>query len=180
MDPEFLNVNCGNENCIVYYVVKIKPITGSVCSRTVSVTVPRYLEYDEAFKAALVAYQCEGDNPIRSNGVRIGLNNSNWRIVRLVVDEFEKLGLRREKWNVRLELYEGLHQEEIEKRWWSEKLAIPVNSFTRPTWFKGQSGKQDYNPHGRARIQRSSPIFAAIVEYACRKVMRDLLRTEKD
>jgi hypothetical protein len=143
----------------------------------VSVTVPVYVDCDGGLKAAVVAYQCEGDDPNRANGVRIGLNNSDWRIVRLVVNEFEKLGLKREKWNVRLELYRGVHYEKIEKRWWSEKLGIPLNSFTKPTWFEGNKDKKEYNPHGRVRIQRSSPIFAAIIEYTCRKVMRDLLGT---
>ena len=39
----------------------------------------------------------------------------------------------------------------------------------------GTEGLEGYNPHGRARIQRSSTIFAAIIDHVCEKVMRDLL-----
>ncbi len=177
LEPERLNVVCGEKDCEVSYVVSITPKNGSPYSRTVSVTLPKYIDYDDKLKAAVTAYRCEGDDPNRANGVRIGLNNSDWGIVKLVVTEFEKLGLRRERWNVRLELYEGVHDEKTEKRWWSEKLGIPLHCFTTPTWFEGKKGKEEYNPHGRTRIQRSSPIFAAIVEYTCRKVMGDLLGT---
>jgi hypothetical protein len=175
LEPEPLRVTRGESEYEVSYVVIISPRNGLCYARDVSVSVPFNIEYDDSLKAAVIAYKCEGDDPIRANGVRIGLNNSDWRIIRLVVNEFEKLGLERERWNVRLELYEGVHDEKTEKQWWSEKLEIPLDCFTKPTWFEGVKGKEDYNPHGRARIQRSSPIFAAIIENTCRKVMRDLL-----
>ncbi len=95
--------------------------------------------------------------------------------MRLVVDEFEKLGLKRDAWNVRLELYRGEHEEKAEKKWWSAKLAIPVHCFSNPSWFEAHEDKRGYNLHGRARIQRSSAIFAAIIANVCEYVMGDLL-----
>lgn len=175
-EPEPIRVACEESECKVLYTLTIKPKNGAPYVRTISVSVPRTLEYSPRFKAAVIAYICEGDDPKRANGIRIGLNNSDWRIVRIVVDEFEKLGLKRERWNVRLELYRGHHKETAEKKWWSEKLGIPLHCFTKPTWFEGIKGKEEYNPHGRARIQRSSAIFAAIIDHTCKKVMRDLLR----
>lgn len=174
--PEHLEVICGQNECKVSYSVTIKPTKGASYARTMSVSIPKALEYNSRFKAAIMAYVCEGDDPQRANGIRIGLNNSDWRIVRIVVDEFEKLGLKREKWNVRLELYTGFHEEIVEKKWWSERLEIPLHCFTTPTWFEGIVSKKEFNPHGRARIQRSSAIFAAIIDNTCEKVMRDLLR----
>jgi len=176
-EPENLEIVCNANECKVSYTVTIKPVVGSSYARTMSVKVPKTLEYNSRFQAAAIAYICEGDDPKRANGIRIGLNNSDWRIVRIVVDEFEKLGLKREKWNVRLELYHGAHDETSEKKWWSKKLKIPFNCFTRPTWFEGTIGKEEFNPHGRARIQRSSAIFAAIIDHTCEKVMHDLLGT---
>jgi len=175
MEPEPIKVVCGESECRVFYTLTIKPKIGSPYMRTMSVSVPKTLDYSPRFKAAVIAYVCEGDDPKRANGIRIGVNNSDWRIVRIVADEFEKLGLKRERWNVRLELYRGRHGETTEKKWWSEKLVIPLHCFTSPTWFKGIKGKEEYNPHGRARIQRSSAIFAAIINHTCEKVMRDLL-----
>lgn len=175
-EPEHLEVTCDEKECKVSYNMKIKPNGGSSYARTVSVLVPRLLEYNSRFQAAVIAYMCEGDDPKRANGIRVGLNNSDWRIVRIVVDEFEKLGLKREKWNVRLELYSGFHEEMAEKKWWSKRLEIPLHCFTMPTWFEGIVSKKEFNPHGRARIQRSSAIFAAIIDNTCEKVMRDLLR----
>jgi len=64
------------------------------------------------------------------------------------------------------------------KRNGGQGIGIPLHCFTKPTWFNGIKGKEKYNPHGRARIQRSSAIFAAIVDYTCEKVMRDLLGSE--
>jgi hypothetical protein len=174
-EPEHLEVACDEKECKISYTMTINPKVGSPYRRAVSVSVPRLLEYDANFQAAVVAYLCEGDHPRRANGVRIGLNNSDWRIIRLVVDEFEKLGLKRERWDVRLELYEGIHDESSEKKWWSEKLRIPLSCFTTPTWFEGTKGKEEFSPHGRARVQRSSTIFAAIIDSTCEKVMRDLL-----
>jgi hypothetical protein len=174
-EPEQLELACDERGCKISYNMTISPKVGSSYVRAVSVSTPRFLEYDARFNAAVVAYVCEGDYPKRANGVRIGLNNSDWRIVRLVVNEFEKLGLRREKWNVRLELYQGTHDEATEKEWWSEKLEIPLSCFTTPTWFEGTKGKEEFSPHGRARIQRSSTIFAAVIDSTCGKVVRDLL-----
>jgi hypothetical protein len=85
------------------------------------------------------------------------------------------MDLRRERWNVRLELHRGAHEETLEKKWWSEKLGIPLSCFTKPTWFEGMKDKEGFDPHGRARIQRSSAIFAGIVDNTCEKVMRGLL-----
>jgi hypothetical protein len=174
-EPEQLEVTCDRMECKISYNMMVNPKAGSSYVRAVSTSVPRFLEYNAPFSAAVVAYICEGDHPRRANGVRIGLNNSDWRIVRLVVNELEKLGLKREKWNVRLELYHGTHDETIEKKWWSEKLRIPLSCFTTPTWFEGTEGKEGFSPHGRARIQRSSVIFAAIIDNTCEKVMRELL-----
>ena len=69
----------------------INPKVGSSYGRRVSVSAPRFLEHSARFSAAVVAYICEGDHPKRANGIRIGLNNSDWRIVRLVVDELNCL-----------------------------------------------------------------------------------------
>jgi len=176
-EPEPIRVVCKDKECEVSYTMAIKPENAVPYERTISISVPKIVDYNARFKAAVVAYLCEGDDPKRANGIRIGLNNSDWRIVRIVADEFEKLGIHRERWNVRLELYRGEHGEMIEKKWWSEKLRIPVDCFTKPTWFEGGKGKEEYNPHGRARIQRSSAIFAAIVNHTCEKIMRDLLES---
>jgi hypothetical protein len=175
-EPEHLDVACDENECIASYTVAMRPSNAASYSRKISVSLPRTLEYNTRFQAAIIAYMCEGDDPKRANGIRFGLNNSDWRIVRIVVDEFEKLGLKREKWNVRLELYYGFHEETTEKKWWSEKLGIPMQCFTNPTWFEGIKGMEKHNPHGRARIQRSSAIFAAIIDHTCEKVMHDLLR----
>lgn len=174
-EPERLEITFEEKECRVSYTSSIEPNIGSSYSRTTTAFVPKALDYNNQFQAAVIAYLCEGDDPKRANGVRVGLNNSDWRIIRLVVNEFEKLGLKRERWNVRLELYQGKHDETLETKWWSEKLGIPLRCFSTPTWFEGTKDKEGFNPHGRARIQRSSSIFAAIVDYTCEKVMGDLL-----
>ena len=176
-ESEHLEVACDENGCIASYSVVIRPSNATTSySRRISVSLPRTVEYTAGFQAASIAYICEGDDPKLANGTRVGLNNSDWRIIRLVVDEFEKLGLKRERWNVRLELYEDFHKEAAEKKRWSEKLRIPLKCFTSPTWFEGVKGMEKHNLHGRARIQRSSSIFAAIVDHTCEKVMHDLLR----
>ncbi len=179
-ETESLKISDRESEYEVSYTLTVNPVNATSYKRTILTFVPRTLEYDVRFQAAVMAYICEGDDPKRANGIRIGLNNSDWRITRLVVDEFEKLGMKREGWNVRLELYRGEHREMEEKEWWSKMLRIPIRCFTKPTWFDGSKEKENYNPHGRARVQRSSAIFAAIVDHTCEMVMRDLLGSGSD
>jgi len=132
--------------------------------------LPKIIDIDENFKLALVAYLCEGDKPEKGGGYRLGLNNSDWWIIKLVIDQFEKLGIKRARWNVRLELYINQHDEIKEKNWWSQILQIPIYRFTTSTWYESVPEKKDMTFHGRARIQLFSIIFASIIRNLLNKL----------
>jgi len=179
-ETESLKISDHESEYEVSYTLTIDPVNAILYKRTILTFVPRTLEYDARFQTVVMAYICEGDDPKRASGIRIGLNNSDWGITRLVVDESEKLGMKRERRNVRLELYRGEHREIEEKECWSKMLRIPIRCFTKPTLFDGNREKENYNHHGRACVQRSSAIFAAIVDHTCEMVMGDLLGSGGD
>jgi hypothetical protein len=138
--------------------------------KTFSVMLPKTIDINTKFKCALVAYMCEGSNLEKgiytdnsgNKGKNISFSNSDWWLIKLVVDEFQKLGITKDMWRSRLRLY-AEHDDESEKRWWSEKLGIPINNFRIRERLEGDRKKASYAPHGGCVIELWSVIFSALI-----------------
>jgi len=133
--------------------------------------LPQRIEVNDNFKCALVAYMCEGTDLRKgiytknsgNKGKNISFTNTDSWLIRLVIDEFQKIGIRRERWKARLDLYPQ-HDNETEKLWWSTNLNIPLNNFKIRSRPKGQEGKESYAIHGICVIECWSVIFSAIID----------------
>lgn len=133
--------------------------------------LPKYIELDERFKLAIVAFMCEGTDPKKgiftkfsgNKGRSIQFSNSDYWLVKLIVDEFEKLGISRDKWAVYLTLFPE-HETKKEIKWWSKILNIKGERFRLHEILEGNPDKKSYNPHGRVRIETTSVVHTAIID----------------
>lgn len=159
--------------CVVSY--KTKRGTGNT---TFHVKFPKKVEITPKFKCALVAYLCEGCNPLKgvytdsssNKGRQITTINSDFWILKLIINEFEKLGIDRERWKVRLTIFKNMCGN-IKKFWWHKKLKIPLDRFSKVNRIKGNPIKSSYNPQGRAQIELVSLVHAAIITKLFRLLM---------
>jgi hypothetical protein len=139
--------------------------------RKFSESIPKKISFDDKFKCALVAYMCEGRNLRKgvytknsgNKGRNISFSNTDLWLTKLIVDEFEKLGIKRERWKSRLDLYIQ-HSIYIEKIWWSKKLHISIGNFKIREKLKGDIKKSSYSPHGICSIELYSVIFSALLD----------------
>ena len=139
--------------------------------RRVSEFVPKFLLLDSKFKSALIAYMCEGTdlqkgintNCAGNKGKSIQFSNSDVWLLKLIVNEFKKIGITEQKWRCYLSLF-SQHNDEHEKKWWSENLGIPITRIKIKETLMGDPSKQSYNPHGRFRIEIYSSIYASLID----------------
>lgn len=131
--------------------------------------VPKSLEITDRFKCALTAYACEGTNQTKGlyskfcgqKTRNVHITNSDPWILRIVIDEFEKLGMKREKWRIRLQIF-SQHNEDREKLWWSKKLHVNARKI-KCSILKGDLSKDYMEPHGRAKVEVESVVFGSLV-----------------
>lgn len=131
--------------------------------------IPSEIDFNHMFRCALVAYLCEGTrvdkagiSGTRRTGKNISFANTDPWLIRLVLDQFEKLGIDREDWRVRLELYTH-HNIEAEKLWWSRRLRTITNRIKSVRVNLGESDKKHMAPHGRAEIGIESVILGSVL-----------------
>ena len=152
----------------VYYVSFLS--TRGRGRRKFSAVLPKTININIKIKCALVAYMCEGTNLAKgiytensgNKGKNISFSNSDWWLVKLVVDEFQKLGIARDMWRPRLTLY-AEHKDELEIKWWSEKLEVPSANFKIRERLEGDKKKVSYSTHGGCVIELWSVIFSALI-----------------
>lgn len=138
--------------------------------RKFSEFLPKTIDIDDEFKMAIVAYMCEGVKPAKgaytassgNKGKNIGFSNSDLWLITLIIDQFQKIGIKREKWSVWLSLFEE-HDDEKEKIWWSENLKVPYDNIKLKKKSLGNSKKIGYLSHGICSIEVYSVIYAAII-----------------
>lgn len=148
----------------------------------ISKIVPKKVDVNDYFKCALIAYLCEGTKISKGanthssgqKGKNIHITNGDHWILKLVIDEFEKIGISRGKWRVVLDLF-SQHNIEEEKIWWSKKLKLPLENIYKTYVYPGDITKAYREPHGRARIRCESVIFGAIISNLINLLMNDKL-----
>jgi len=114
---------------------------------------------------------CEGRNLRKgiytknsgNKGKNISFTNTDIWLIKLIIDEFRKIGINRKIWKSRLDLYVQ-HNVNIEKRWWSRKLQISIDNFRIRENLKGDINKSSYSPHGTCIIELYSVIFSALLD----------------
>jgi len=148
----------------------------------ISLTVPKRIDINDSFKCALTAYVCEGTkinkgvntNSSGQKGKNIHITNGDYWILKLIIDEFEKIGMKRDRWRVILDLF-SQHNIKKEKIWWSKKLKISLKNFYKTRMHIGDIRKAYREPHGRACIRRESVIFGAIISNLINLLITDKL-----
>lgn len=116
-----------------------------------------------------MAFLCEGTKPSRgmftkssgNKGKQIQFANTDWWLVKLIIDEFKKLGIKSSEWKKRLII--GTNQnEKTQKEWWASKLDISKDEIkVEKIVFR----KNTFNfINGMMKIGLDSIILAAIIE----------------
>jgi hypothetical protein len=127
LKKEKLKIEEDNNYYIIFYGLK-RNSTGLM---SYGISVPKTIILDERFKFAIVAYMCEGTKPSKgrftkcsgNKGRSIQFSNQDLWLVRLIIDEFEKIGIMRPRWKIYLTLF-GQHKEKEEIEWWKKNLKI--------------------------------------------------------
>jgi len=99
-------------------------------------------------REGLILYWCEGDK--RHKGIfKVAVTAADAKLLRLFVEWLElHYGVARQNIRLRLHIWED-SDEAICKAYWSEKLKIPADNFTKSDVRK--SGKNKKYPHGICR-----------------------------
>jgi len=150
--------------------------------RKISEFIPKLLSLDSKFISALIAYMCEGTdlrkgintNCAGNKGKSIQFCNSDAWLLKLIVNEFKKIGIIEQKWRCYLTLFTQ-HNDENEKKWWSEILGIPIKRIKIKEKLIGDPSKKLYNPHGRFRIEVYSSIYASLIDNLINLLKNDKL-----
>lgn len=136
----------------------------------ISKVIPKKVDINDFFKCALTAYMCEGTKINKGSntsssgqkGKNISVANTEYWILKLIIDEFEKIGLQRNKWRMILDLF-SQHDAQKEKLWWSKKLNLPIENFYKVRMHQGDPSKEYRALHGICHMRRESVIFGAII-----------------
>jgi hypothetical protein len=102
-------------------------------------------------------YWCEGDRSEESRTYRAALTSSDPRILQLFVEWLEQYyGTKKVQMKVRLHLWPS-SDEKLAKYFWSTKLEIPLQNFTK-SWLKprGRGVGKRIHPYGICRVSISS------------------------
>ncbi len=106
-------------------------------------------------REGLMLYWCEGDKFAENRTYKVAVTITDATLLKLFVDWLEQYyGVDREKIRLRLHLWNGAHEDEA-KRYWSDRLNIPIRNFTK-TWIKGKGGRKKSHPYGVFRASISS------------------------
>jgi hypothetical protein len=101
----------------------------------------------------LVMYLCEGFKSLKP--WIIGMANTDGQIIEWFIEGLEiYYGLSRSKLYLRLKLWIGMN-EELEHKYWSERLGIPYENYFNPTWVP-KSKRFKENKHGIITVKRGS------------------------
>jgi hypothetical protein len=145
--------------------------TRGIGRRRFSETIPKIININDKFKTSLVAYMCEGTNLRKgiytensgNKGKNISFSNNDPWLVKLIVDEFQKIGVSKNKWKVRLTLY-SQHIVESERNWWSNFLNIQLANVKVRKRLQGEKIKSTYALHGGCIVEIYSVIFSALID----------------
>ena len=148
----------------------------------ISANIPKTVNITDSLKCALVAYMCEGTkinkgaNTVSSGqkSKNISVVNGDYWILKLVIDEFEKVGFARNRWRIILDLF-SQHDVKKEKMWWKEKLDVPLENIYKIKMHEGDISKSYRQPHGCATIRRESVILGAIISNLINLLMNNKL-----
>ncbi len=141
--------------------------------------VPLHIDIDTSFLCSIAMYACEGRNPLKgvytksasNKGRDISVTNSDHRIILHVINQFEnKLGIERNRWVYRLNLFD-FHNSESEISWWADKLKVSEKRIRVADTRKSDERKIGYALHGRCHAELSSSIHAAIISNLCEKFL---------
>lgn len=148
----------------------------------VSRLLPRKINLNDKFKCALTAYLCEGTQMGKGvftqssgqKGKNVSFSNTQPWLIKLVIDDFRKIGIRRDDWRVRLQLYTQ-HNIGKEKIWWSKELGVPIERIKSIKVSEGDIKRSYRAPHGRAEIGIESVILASVISNLLNLLKKDKL-----
>ncbi len=113
----------------------------------------------------LILYWAEGTKYLdeKHPSYQVSVTNTDPKLLKAFVDWLEKYyKVDRKKIRLRLHLWKDV-PEKPAKIYWSEKLIIPIENFTK-SWIKPKGGRNRRHPHGVCRAAISSKeIFYKII-----------------
>jgi hypothetical protein len=121
-------------------------------------------------REGLMMYWCEGDKSEESRTYRVGLTSTDPIILELFVKWLEQYyGVALAKMKIRLHIW-PLTDENAAKRFWSERLGLAPENFTK-SWVK---------PRGRGIRKAIHQYGVCRVSVASKELLRQIIRDIKE